>query len=223
LALSSIKKGVYLMNINDLTQAIINGINAGGEQFIEGTLAAVLPILWITILALHLGRPYMLGMMSKFTLRLGADLLWMVYVGARDFLIVTGFVMSFMYFFPDVVNADPLPVTGGLAATCLFAVLLLKLVSKGDDQDVRVYTINSFLLGLGALLYLVPYVLGTQANLVAAGSLGNISTGLISNTNPVLAAWLSLIATGIVALLGMVAVVYSLRVPTKPTEEKAAA
>ena len=28
------------------------------------------------------------------------------------------------------------------------------------------YTINSFLLGLGALLYLIPYVLGTQANAV---------------------------------------------------------
>src|ERR1700757_2836292 len=140
------------MSVQDLTNAIIQGINAGGEQFLEGTLAAVLPILWLVILALHLGRPYMLSMMSKFTLRLGADLLWMVYAGARDFLIVTGFVMSFMYFFPDVTNTDSLPITGGLAASCLFAVLLVKLVTRGDDNDVRVYTINSFVLGLGALL-----------------------------------------------------------------------
>ncbi len=211
------------MNVNDLTNAIIQGINAGGEQFLEAVLAGVaLPVLWIAILALHLGRPYLLGMMSKFTLRLGADLLWMVYAGARDFLIVTGLVMSFMYFFPDVVNADPLPVTGGLAASCLFAVLLVKLVTKGDDNDARVYTINSFLLGLGALLYLIPYVLGTQANAVAAGGLLDWSNGLVSNTNPVLAAWLSLIAVGVVAILGMVAVVYSLRAPAKPAEEPAA-
>ena len=208
------------MNVNDLTNAIIQGINAGGEQFLEGTLAAVLPILWLAILALHLGRPYMLGMMSKFTLLLGADLLWMVYAGARDFLIVTGFVMSFMYFFPDVVNTDPLPVTGGLAASCLFAVLLIKLVSKGDDNDVRIYTINSFLLGLGALLYLIPYVLGTQANAVAAGSLGNLSASLVSNTNQILAAWLSLIAVGVVAILGIAAVIYSLRAPIKPAAEQ---
>jgi hypothetical protein len=210
------------MNVNDLTNAIIDGINGGGEQFIEGTLAAVLPILWLVILALHLGRPYMLGMMSKFTLRLGADLLWMVYAGARDFLIITGFVMSFMYFFPDVVNENALPVTGGLAASCLFAVLLVKLVSKGDDNDARVYTITSFLLGLGALLYLIPYVLGTQANAVAAGGLGNFSTSLVSDTNPVLAAWFTLIAIVLVAALGIAAVVYSLRAPTKPAEEVAA-
>ena len=211
------------MNVTDLTNAIIQGINAGGEQFLEGTLAAVLPILWLVILALHLGRPYMLSMMSKFTLRLGADLLWMVYAGARDFLIVTGFVMSFMYFFPDVVNTDPLPVTGGLAASCLFAVLLVKLVSKGDDNDARVYTITSFLLALGALLYLIPYVLGTQAHAVAADGLGNISTALVSNTNPVLAAWMSLIAVGVAAVLGIAAVVYSLRAPTKPAASESAA
>lgn len=211
------------MDVNQLTQAIIDGINGGGEQFIEGTLAAVLPILWLVILALHLGRPYMLSMMSKFTLRLGADLLWMVYAGARDFLIVTGFVMSFMYFFPDVVAADALPITGGLAACCLFAVLVVKLVSKGDDNDARVYTITSGLLALGALLYLIPYVLGTQANAVAAGGLGNLSTGLVSNTNVGLASVLSLVAAGIVAILGIVAVVFSLRAPAKPAAEESAA
>jgi hypothetical protein len=211
------------MNVNDLTNAIIDGINGGGEQFIEGTLAAVLPILWIAVLALHLGRPYLLSMMSKFTLRLGADLLWMVYAGARDFMIVTGFVMSFMYFFPDVVNENPLPVTGGLAASCFFAVLLVKLVTKGDDNDARVYTINSFILGLGALLYLIPYVLGVQANAVAAGGLLDWSNGLVSNTNPILAAWLTLIAVGLVALMGLVAVVYSLRAPARSAEERAAA
>ena len=211
------------MNVTDLTNAIMQGINAGGEQFIEGTLAAALPILWLVILALHLGRPYMLEMISKFTLRLGADLLWMVYAGARDFLIVTGFVMSFMYFFPDVVAADALPITGGLAATCLFAVLVVKLVSKGDDNDARVYTITSGLLALGALLYLIPYVLGTQANAVAAGGLGNLSTGLVSNTNVGLASVLALLAAGVVAVLGIVAVFYSLRAPVKPAAEESAA
>ena len=89
--------------------AIVAGINAGGEQFLEGTLAAALPIIWIVILGLHLGRPYILDMIDRFTLRLGADLLWLVYVGLRDLLIVSGVVMSFMFFFPDVVVTDALP------------------------------------------------------------------------------------------------------------------
>src|SRR5947209_11367469 len=107
------------MSIDQLTQAIINGINAGGEQFLEVTLASFLPVIWLAILGLHLGRPYILAMIDRFTLRLGADLLWLIYIALRDFLIVSGVVMSFMFFFPDVVTTDNLPITGGLAACAL--------------------------------------------------------------------------------------------------------
>jgi hypothetical protein len=211
------------MNVQDLTNGIIDGINGGGEQFLEGTLAAALPILYLAILALHLGRPYMLGMMSKFTLRLGADLLWMIYAGARDFLIVTAFVMSFMYFFPDVTNENSFPVTGGIAACFLFATLLVKLVTKGDDNDAQVYTITSFLLAVGTLTYMIPYLLGTQANAISAGPLADISTGLLSSSNPVLNAWFTLISAGLVAMMGFIALLFTLRAPAKPNVGEPAA
>ncbi len=83
------------MSITDLTNAIVEGMNSGLEGFLEGTLAAVLPVIWLALLGLHLGRPYILDMIERFTLRLGADLLWLIYVGLRDFLIVSGVVMSF--------------------------------------------------------------------------------------------------------------------------------
>ena len=86
------------MSVQDLTTAIISGINAGGEQFLEGTLAAVLPAMWLAILGLHLGRPYILDMIDRFTLRLGADLLWLIYIALRDLLIVSGVVMSLTFF-----------------------------------------------------------------------------------------------------------------------------
>ena len=44
------------MTPQDLTNAIVEGINAGAEQFLEGTLAAVLPVIWLAILGLHLGQ-----------------------------------------------------------------------------------------------------------------------------------------------------------------------
>jgi len=112
------------MSVDQLTNAIVTGINSGAEQFLEGTLAAVLPIIWLALLGLHLGRPYILSMIDRFTLRLGADLLWLIYIALRDFLIVSGVVMSFMFFFPDVVSTDQLPITGGLAAAALFGVNL---------------------------------------------------------------------------------------------------
>jgi len=48
------------MTVTDLTNAIVAGINSGAEQFLEGTLAAILPVIWLALLGLHLGRPYIL-------------------------------------------------------------------------------------------------------------------------------------------------------------------
>src|SRR5438132_4630907 len=168
------------MSVDQLTQAIVTGINAGAEQFLEGTLAAVLPVLWIAILGLHLGRPYILDMIDRFTLRLGADLLWLIYVALRDLLIVSGVVMSFMFFFPDVVTADALPLTGGLAAAALFGALLVKLM--GDpDHNLRDFRLTTILLGLGSIFYFVPYLFGVQANSVATGPFLTISNFLVTN------------------------------------------
>ena len=198
------------MNITDLTNAIVSGINAGGEQFLEGTLAAMLPLVWLAILGLHLGRPYILDMIDRFTLRLGADLLWLVYVALRDLLIVSGVVMSFMFLFPDVVITDNLPLTGGLAAAALFGVLLIKLM--GDpDNDPRAFRAVTFLLGLGALLYFIPYMFGVQANAVAAGSLGNVSNWLVTSTNPVWAVGFAYATIALFAIMGAVAAIYTLR------------
>jgi len=198
------------MSPQELTQAIIDGINAGGEQFLEGTLAAALPIIWIVLLGLHLGRPYILGMIDRFTLRLGADLLWLVYVALRDLLIVAGVVMSFMFFFPDVVVTDALPLTGGLAAVCLFGVLVTKLV--GDpDHEPRAFRLVTLLLGLGALCYFVPYVLGVQASQVSTGMLADIGSFLVTSTNPIWAVGAAYLSSALIALLGAIAVGYALR------------
>jgi hypothetical protein len=195
------------MSQPDLTTAIVNGINGGGEQFLEGTLAAVLPIIWLAILALHLGRPYILAMIDRFTLRLGADLLWLVYIALRDLLFVSGVVMSFMFFFPDVLQTDSLPLTGGLAAVTLFAALLVKLV--GDpDHNLRDFRIVTGLLGLGAIFYFVPYVFGVQA---VAGQFTNISSFLVSNTNPTWAVGIAYVSIALLALIGAIATAYTLR------------
>lgn len=198
------------MSPQDLANAIVSGINAGGEQFLEGTLAAVLPVIWLALLGLHLGRPYILDMIDRFTLRLGADLLWLIYIALRDFLIVSGVVMSFMFFFPDVVITDQLPLTGGLAAVVLFAVLLIKLV--GDpDHNPRSFRLVTYLLGLGALLYFIPYIFGVQANGVVTGTFADISNFLVTSTNPFWAVGIAYVSVGLLALMGAIAVWYTLR------------
>jgi hypothetical protein len=191
------------MSVQDLTNAIISGINAGGEQFLEGTLAAVLPVLWLVLIGLHLGRPYILTMIDRFTLRLGADLLWLLYVALRDLLIVSGVIMSFMFFFPDVITSNALPITGGLAAAALFAVLLIKLT--GDpDHSLRDFRRTTILLGLGALFYFVPYVLGVQASFP-------FSPLLVTNTNQGLAVILAYVSIALLAIMGAIAIRYALK------------
>lgn len=210
------------MSVQDLTNAIISGINAGGEQFLEGTMAAVLPIVWLAVLGLHLGRPYILNMIDRFTLRLGADLLWLVYVALRDLLIVSGVIMSFMFFFPDVVVTDQLPLTGGLAACALFGVLLVKLM--GDpDHNLRDFQLTSGLLGLGAIFYFVPYVLGVQSNAVATGTFANVSSFLVTNSNPNWAVGLGYVSIALLALMGAVAAGYTLITGGRADVEEASA
>jgi hypothetical protein len=206
------------VTVQDLTNAIIGGINAGGEQFMEGTMAAVLPIMWLAILGLQIAQPYILDMIGRFTLRLGADMLWLVYVMARDILIVTGVVMSFMFFFPDVVTTDQLPLTGGLAAACLFGALLVKLM--GDpDQNLRDFRLVSTLLGIGAALYFIPYVAGVQANGVAAGTLKSISDFLVTNSNTSWAIPLTYVSIAALAIMGAFAAAYALRTGGRPEVE----
>ncbi len=209
------------MNIDQLTQAIISGISDGGEQFLEGTLAAMLPIIWLAILGLQLGRPYILDMIDRFTLRLGADLLWLVYVALRDLLIISGVVMSFMFFFPDVVTGSALPLTGGLAAVALFGVLLVKLM--GDpDHNLREFRLVTILLGLGAIFYFVPYVFGVQFNSIASGPLGAISNFLVTSSNPGWAVGMAYVSIALLAIMGAIAAAYALRTGGRPEEPEAA-
>ena len=168
------------MTPDQISQAIATAFSDAGEQLLEGTLAAILPILWLLMLALHLGRPYMLNVVQKFSLRLGADIWWLAYVAVRDLAILVTFAFSFMFFFPDVMTGKELPVTGPLATLCLLAVLVVKLVRDVDD-DPRAFRWTSGLLALGAVLYLVPTVLGVQAD--AFGVNPDLAQAMISHVS----------------------------------------
>jgi hypothetical protein len=187
-----------------------------GESFVEGTIAAALVALWILALSLHLARPYMAANLHKFTLRLGADLWWIVYVALRDLLLVQVFLGSFIFFYPDVVAKIDLPVTGGLAAACAFAVLLLKLVSPGDAH-LGYFRLQTMLLGLGTVLYVVPYVLGVQLTSIDDPTAKQIAAVLVSSQNTDLSLPLCYLSALLVGVMGVAAVVYNLR---RATERK---
>ena len=192
-----------------MTPEQVSGFFGAGESFVEGTIAAALVVLWLLALALHIGRPYMVANLHKFTLRLGADLWWIIFVGLRDILTLQLFLGGFIFFYPDVIKNQDLPITGGLAAVCAFAVLLIKLTKPGDQ--VRWYRYQALLLALGATLYVVPYVIGVQLTAIDNDTARSLASILVSSQNPGLALPLCYLSGAIAGLLGLGAVYYNLR------------
>lgn len=201
------------MTPDQLANAIVKAFLQGGEGFLEGTMAAALPIIWLLALALHLARPYMLRMTQKFTLRLAADIWWVLYIALRDGLLAVAFIMSFMFLFPDVLLADALPIGGSIATALLFGVLLTKLVADTDD-DPRAFRLVSGLLAGGVAIYVLPTIIGVQVSALDLGDPWNgIGQSLVTSTNGALAItfwWISLLAIGV---MGVVAVWFNLRTP----------
>lgn len=196
-----------------MTPEQVSGVFDAGEGFLEGTIAAALVALWLLVVALHLARPYMVKNLRKFSLRLGADLWWIVYVALRDILLVQVFLGSFIFFYPDVVGGRDLPITGGLAAVCAFAVMLIKLMTRGD-ADLRWFRIQTLLLGLGATLYLVPYILGVQVTAIGSDLSTQLAAAFVSSQNPTVALALCYLSGALVGVMAIAAVVYNLRQTT---------
>ena len=192
-----------------MTPDQVTGFFDAGESFVEGTIAAALVALWLLVLALHIGRPYMVANVHKFTLRLGADLWWILYVGLRDVLTLQLFLGGFIFFYPDVVAGKDLPITGGLAAICAFGVMLIKLMKRGDD--VRWYRYQMILLAVGATLYVVPYSLGVQLTAIDNPTAQSLAAALVSSQNLPVAMPLCYLSGALAGILGLVAVGYNLR------------
>jgi hypothetical protein len=196
-----------------MTPDQVSGFFDAGESFVEGTIAAALVILWLVALGLQLARPYMATLTAKFTLRLGADLWWIIYVAIRDIFLLQVFLGSFIFFYPDVVTGQDLPVTGGLAAVCAFAALLLRLTTK-SDSDLRSARLQVILVALGAVLYIGPYFFGVQATLLTGRNVSQVVPLLVSSSNTDLALPLCYISAALAGILGLVAVAYNLRLTT---------
>ncbi len=193
-----------------MTADQLSGLFDAGEAFVEGTIAAVLVVLWVIALGLHVGRPFMVRSTEKFTLRLGADLWWIIYVGLRDVLTLQVFLGSFIFFYPDVVSGMDLPVTGSLAAVCAFAVMLIKLMTRGD-ADTTWFRWQTALLAIGSVLYIGPYMLGVQATLLTGQRVDVVVPALVSSTNTDVALPLCYFSAAAVGVLGLVAVAFNLR------------
>src|SRR5258707_5389082 len=119
-----------------VTTAIMNSLVQGVSQWLISTIVAFLPVLWTMALMFHLGRPYVLRTLRRIGLRLGADIWWMSYLLIRDALLLITFALSWIFFNPNIVVNQALPITGPIAALCLLLALAVNL-SRPVHDDVN--------------------------------------------------------------------------------------
>lgn len=86
--------------IEDLAQTLARWF----VWFIMYTFVLVTWVLYALVVFLHLARPYILQILNKFTLRLGADLWWTFYLTGRDIVAVAVFAMGLFNLIPGYLS-----------------------------------------------------------------------------------------------------------------------
>jgi hypothetical protein len=102
---------------------------------------------------------------------------------------------------------------------CAFGALLLKLTTRAD-ADQRSFNAQTALIGLGATLYLVPYLLGVQVTTVGSSISSQLASVLVSSQNQTIALSLCYLSALLVGIMGLAAVLYNLRLAS-PSPRKA--
>src|SRR5258708_22925181 len=187
------------MKPDQVATAITNALVQGGSLWVIATIVAFLPALWTMTLMMHLGRPYVLRTLRRCGLRLGADIWWMSYVLIRDAVLLMTFALSWIFFAPNIVANDALPITGPLAALCLLLALAVKLSRRVDD-DVDAYRWATGFLVLGATLYYGALVFAVEAT--SQNYLSGFGKLFTSNANTTVALsimWVALVGVGLIA------------------------
>jgi len=208
----------------DVSTAITQALLQGGAQWMISTIVAFLPALWTMTLMLHLGRPYVLRILRRCGLRLGADVWWMSYLLMRDALMLMTFALSWIMFQPNIVASAALPITGSLAALLLLLGLAVKLSRRVDD-DIAAYRLATVFIVLGATLYYGPLVFAVES--ASQPYLSGFGQFFTSNTNTPWALgimWVSLAGVVVVAgwlfIRAWMSANCSMAQRTTPTETK---
>jgi hypothetical protein len=133
------------------------------EIWTAQTLCDVGILLSVLSFLLHIGRPYFERILSRFTLRVAADLWWMVYVVLRDgtllFALLFGFLNLNLDLMADIKVGLPFVPLGTVA---LSVALVMKVFYNTEDVN-KSFRISTYWVTIGALLNTMGYVLVMEA------------------------------------------------------------
>lgn len=196
------------MTPDQLQAALSDAFQNGFRDFLVGSMVAVLPLLWVATLVFYLMRPYAIRTLRKLSLRFGADVFWLSYVLLRDGALIGTFVTSLVFFYPNLLRNNAIPVTAPLSAVVALWVLVVKLV-RDPDENPTDYRLTALLITLGSMLYLVPVTLGVEVT--SQNHLHSMSKFFTSSTNFDLAISLFYVAMTLLVVTGAFIFAYVVR------------
>ncbi len=108
---------------------------------------------------LHIGRPYFDRILSRFSLRVAADIWWIVYVVLRDGTLFVALLFGLSHLNLDIMSDIKvgLPFVP-LGTVALAGALLLKVFSNAEDINTS-FRRATYLVSVGAFLNTIGYVL----------------------------------------------------------------
>ncbi len=195
---------------------------ATAATFTENTIAVMLTLLTILAVSIQIARGYFLRVLRKFTLRVAADIWWLLFVILRDASIFLVVFLGFMLFYPGTYQDFPIAVPAMPLAVDLYAIALVILLVKDTDEEPKWNTAITILVALGTVLYITGTIFVTESAVQLAKLPPTVSaqtsniwgfmyTTFNSQTNPALSIYSFYICFGILAAAGLVAFVYGLK------------
>jgi hypothetical protein len=134
-----------------------------GSIYTENTIAVIIEILVILAISMQIARGYFLRILRKFTLRLAADLWWLLFILLRDASIFVIVFLGVSLFWPGTYQDYPIAVPFQLLAIDLYAFALVLLLIKDTDEDPKYNSWLTILVVLGGFLYVIGTVFVTES------------------------------------------------------------
>ncbi len=193
-----------------------------GSIYTENTIVVLITMLMVLALSVQIARNYFLRILKKFTLRLAADIWWLVYILLRDASIFLVVFLGFLLFWPAIYQDFPIAVPFMPLAIDFYAMALVLMLIV-DTDEVPVYnSMMTILVLIGTILYITGVVFVTESaaalpvlpatvSLSANNIWGYFNTNFNSQNNPDLSIYSFYVTFAILALCGVAAILYSFR------------
>jgi hypothetical protein len=193
-----------------------------GSIYTENTIVVLITLLMVLALSVQIARNYFLRILRKFTLRLAADIWWLVYILLRDASIFLVVFLGFMLFWPAIYQDFPIAVPFEPLAIDFYAMALV-LMLVADTDEVPLYnSIVTILVLIGTVLYITGVIFVTESatalpvppatvSLSTTNIWGYFNANFNSINNPDLSIYTFYVTFGILSICGAVAIIYSFK------------